>query len=436
MSKEQKGQALEDFGATPVPAERRRGWFSMGIVIWGVAICIPAFMVGGMMGSMVGLGGAISAALLGGLILTVLSILTGIVGAHTRVSTAMSTQFVFGRYGNIIFAILLFIGTFGWFGVQLEMFAQAVNGAVQAMSGSALPRWLPIVGGGILMSITALIGFKAIEWLSTIVIPILLVLMVVTLVLAFRGHTLAEVFAKAPAQPVPFGLVVSIVAGAFAIGAVIQPDITRYAKGKGHAAGGMIFGMGIGFPLVLILAAFLGAASGQSDFSAIMLTFHRGVWAFFAMFVIVFATWTTNDNNLYSGALSIYTLIRALPKWLLTAIGGALGTILALAGIVGQFVTWLSILGVTIPPIGAVLIVDFFLFRGSDYKFEKLAGLPAIRLVPVLSWALATAFGFLTHFKVFTFTTAPALDTIIVAVVVHFLLMLLSGNKLKGPGKA
>jgi len=436
MSQEVKREALEDYGATPVPVSERRGWFAMGIVIWGVAICIPAFMLGGMTGGMLGLGKAIGASLLGALILTVISILTGIVGAHTRVSTAMSTQFAFGRYGNIIFAILLFIGTFGWFGVQLEMFAQAVGGAVKTLGGGELPRWLPIIAGGILMSITALIGFKAIAWLSNIAIPILLVLLVVTLVLAFRGHSLAEVFAKAPAQPVPFGLVVSIVAGAFAVGAVIQPDITRYAKGKGHATGGMIFGMGIGFPLVLILAAFLGAASGQSDFAAIMLAYHRGVWAFFAMFVIVFATWTTNDNNLYSGALSIYTLIRALPKWLLTAIGGALGTILALAGIVGQFVTWLSILGVTIPPIGAVMVVDFFLFKGSEYKFEKLAGLPAIRLVPIISWAVATAFGFLTNFKVFTFTSAPALDTIIVAAVVHFLLMLATGNKVKGPGKA
>jgi cytosine permease len=438
MSTEQKKAALEDYGATPVPAEQRRGWFSMGIIIWGVAICIPAFMLGGMTGSMLGLGKAIGASLLGALILTVISMLTGIVGAHTRVSTAMSTQFAFGRYGNIIFAILLFIGTFGWFGVQLEMFAQAVNGAVKAMTGGAvlLPRWLPIIGGGILMSITALIGYKAIEKLSAIVIPILLVLMVVTLALAFRGHSLAEVFAKPPAQPLPFGLVVSIVAGAFAVGAVIQPDITRYAKSKGQAVGGMIFGMMIGFPLVLILASFLGAASGQADFSAIMLAYHKGIWAFFAMFVIVFATWTTNDNNLYSGALSIYTLIRALPKWLLTAIGGVLGTILALAGIMGQFITWLSVLAVTIPPIGAVMIADFFLFKGGDYKYEKLAALPAVRVVPIVSWAVATAFGFLTNFKVFTFTSAPALDTIIVAAVVHFLLMLLSGNKVKGPGKA
>jgi cytosine permease len=438
MSQEVKREALEDYGAAPVPASERRGWFAMGIILWGVSICIPAFMVGGMMGGMVGLGGAIGAALLGALILTVISILTGIVGAHTRMSTAMSSQFAFGRYGNIIIAILLFIGTFGWFGVQLEMFAQAVGAAVKAMTGGAvvLPRWLPIIGGGILMSITAMIGFKAIEKLSTYVIPILLVLLVATLVLAFRGHSLAEVFARPPAQPVPFGMVVSIVAGAFAIGAVIEPDITRYARGKGHAAAGMIFGMGIGFPLVLILAAFLGAASGQSDFTSIMLAYHRGIWAFFAMFVIVFATWTTNDNNLYSGALAIYTLIRALPKWLLTVIGGALGTILALAGIIGQFTAWLSILGVTIPPIGAVMAVDFFLFMGSQYRYEKLGGLPAVRAVPILSWAVATAFGFLTYFKVFTFTTAPALDTIIVAAVVHFLLMLATGNKVKGPGKA
>lgn len=436
MSQEVKKEALEDYGARPVPAGERRGWFAMGIVLWGVSICLPAFMVGGMMGGMVGLRGAIWAAILGALILTVISILTGIVGAHTRMSTAMSSQFAFGRYGNIIIAILLFIGTFGWFGVQLEMFAQAVTAGVKAMSGTELPRWLPIVGGGILMSITALIGFKAIERLSSIVIPILLVLMVVTLVLAFRGHSLAEVFAKPPAQPVPFGLVVSIVAGAFAIGAVINPDITRYARSKGHATGGMIFGFMIGFPLVLILSAFLGAAAGQSDFTAIMLAYHRGVWAFLAMFVIVFATWTTNDNNLYSGALSIYALFQALPKWLLTAIGGVLGTILALAGIIGKFQTWLSILGVTIPPIGAVMAVDFFLFRGSQYKYEKLGSLPGIRVVPIVSWAAGTAFGFLTYFKLFTFTTASALDTIVVSAVVHFVLMLVTGNKVKGPGKA
>ena len=50
MSQEVKKEALEDYGATPVPASERRGWFAMGIILWGVSICLPAFMVGGMMG--------------------------------------------------------------------------------------------------------------------------------------------------------------------------------------------------------------------------------------------------------------------------------------------------------------------------------------------------------------------------------------------------
>ena len=53
-----------------------------------------------------------------------------------------------------------------------------------------------------------------------------------------------------------------------------------------------------------------------------------------------------------------------------------------------------------------------------------------------LSWAAGTPVCFLTFFKVFTFTTAPALDSIIVAAVVHFVLMLITGNKVAVPKKA
>ena len=39
------------------------------------------------------------------------------------------------------------------------------------------------------------------------------------------------------------GFIISVIAGGYAVGAVIQPDITRYSRSKGHAAGGMVFGM-------------------------------------------------------------------------------------------------------------------------------------------------------------------------------------------------
>jgi cytosine permease len=423
---------LEDYGTKPVPKEKTRNWFEMGIVIWGISVCIPAFMLGGIAATMTKLGLAILAIILGSVILTGISLATGNIGAHTRLSTAMSAKFAYGKQGNILMAILLFIGTFGWFGVQLAVFGQAIGGAVGILSGGSvdLPQWIPIIIGGILMTLTAMYGFRAIEKLTLFVIPILIILLVATLIKAYGTTTLSEVFARTPEQIMPLGFIISVIAGGYAVGAVIQPDITRYSRSKGHAAGGMVFGMMIGFPLVLVLAAILTGAAGVSQFSDVMLKYHKGAWGIFAMFVIVFATWTTNDNNLYSAALAFNSMFPRIHKWLLTVIGGACGIILALLGILNQFMNWLIILGVTVPPIGMVMAVDFFLFRSKDYKFENLDKLPSVRWQSILSWAVATTVGFLTFFKVFNFTSAPALDGIIVSVVVHTLLMLATGHKI------
>ncbi len=421
---------LEDYGTTPVPIEKTRNWFEMGIVIWGVAVCIPAFMIGGIVGGSARLGVAIGAILIGALILTVISLATGNTGAKTRMSTGMTAKFTFGKQGSILMAVMLFIGSFGWFGVQLEVFGQAIGSAV------SLPRWLPIIIGGILMSLTALYGFRAIEKLTVFVIPILLVLLIVTLIKAYSGVTLSEVFAKQPAKVLPFGVLVSIVAGGYAVGAVIQPDITRYSKSYGHASIAMVFGMMVGFPLVLVMAAFLSPAAGSSDFTTVMLKYNIGVWRAFAIIVIVFATWTTNDNNLYSASLAINAIFPKLKKWQLTVIGGALGTILALFGILSHIVNWIMILSVTIPPIGAVIAIDFLFFKSSIYSYDKIEELPPIRIVSYISWFVGTLVGFLTYYKVFTFTTASALDSIIVASVIHFILMLATNNKIQFPKKA
>ena len=165
----------------------------------------------------------------------------------------------------------------------------------------------------------------------------------------------------------------------------------------------MVFGMFIGFPLVLIMAAFLVAASGESQFATVMLAYNIGAWRVFAIVVIVFATWTTNDNNLYSAALSSNAIFPKMKKWQLTVIGGALGTLLALFGILGQLTNWIMILGVTVPPIGAVMAIDFLLFKSDVYTYDKIESLPAMRIVAYLSWAAGTLVGFLTFFKVFTF---------------------------------
>ena len=97
MAEKKIDVVLEDYGTKPVPAEKTRNWFEMGIVIWGVAVCIPAFMIGGLIGGASPLGAAIVIIMIGALILTVLSLATGNVGARTRLSIGMSAKFTFGQ---------------------------------------------------------------------------------------------------------------------------------------------------------------------------------------------------------------------------------------------------------------------------------------------------------------------------------------------------
>jgi cytosine permease len=429
---------LEDYGTKPVPIEKTKTWFGMGMVIWGISTCIPAFMLGGILAASAKLGPAIAAILIGSAVLTVISLATGVIGAHTRLSTAMTSKLTFGIHGNHLMAVLLCIGAFGWFAIQLEVFGQAINGAIQIFTNNAvtLPRWLVIIVGGLLMMSTAFVGYKAIEKLSIWVVPLLVILLIVTLVKAYSGTSFAQAFAKTPANTLPFGILVSITAGAYAVGATIQPDITRYARSKGHAAGGMVFGMMAGFPLIVALAALLGGAAGTGGFTDIMLQYHSGLWGVFAMFVIVFATWTTNDNNLYSASLALNAIFTRMKKWHVTAIMGVVAIIIALFGLLSQFMNWLIALGVTMPPIAAIMAVEFFFFRSSEITFDYLKSTAGIRVITYISWAVAAAFGFLTFFKVFTFTTAPALDAVIVAFVLHFILMLATGHKMGLPKKS
>ncbi len=64
-----KKSLLEDYGATPVPEGQGKGWFQIGIVYWGIAVCLPAFLIAGMIAGATSLGMAIGAFLVGSVVL-------------------------------------------------------------------------------------------------------------------------------------------------------------------------------------------------------------------------------------------------------------------------------------------------------------------------------------------------------------------------------
>jgi cytosine permease len=435
---EKQNSVLEDYGAEPVPDEKRKGWFGIGIVYWGIAVCLPAFLISGLIAGPTKLGTAILAFVIGAAVLAIVAILTGIIGARTKLSTALSANYTFGKYGAYILQIVLFFAAWGWFGVQLGFMADGLGGGGLAfVTGGRMPVWSIKIIGGILMTLTAMFGFKAIEKLSIVAIPMLLLALLGTIFSLYKGDaSLAQAAATTGEGAMPFGIATSIVIGSFILGAIISSDITRYAKSRSAAGIGMGFGMFIGFPVVMVLAAIMvKGAGGEVDFSKVMLANSSVLWTVIAILAIILAAWTTNDNNLYSGALSINAMFPKFKKWIITVISGVIGTVLALLGIntSAGFQTFLSLLAIFIPPAAAVMIIDYYFFKGERnraYNSGELSNVVKFRVIPFVVWVAGIAFGFIVQYTKARITTITAVDTIIVAAVIYFIVMAATGHKI------
>lgn len=79
---------------------------------------------------------------------------------------------------------------------------------------------------------------------------------------------------------------------------------------------------------------------------------------------------------------------------------GIIGIIAAVAGVWSLFISWLTLLGVVVPPIGAIIIVDQFILRkGADINDN-------IRIKPFVAWIIGSTAALIVEFTVPQFSTA------------------------------
>ncbi len=411
---------LEDYERDRVPQEKTKSWLQMGLVWAGVGISLGLLITGGAIGAGLTLPQSLGASLLGGVVLSLVAALIGVIGANTKLSTAMIGRFTFGDKGSFLVALVLAITNFGWFGVQLGLFGSTAKTAMEMGFGISGNTNLLIIVGGILMVATATIGYKALQRLSILAVPLLSILMIASIVRVLGDYSWAELWRQAPPDDA-FGLGtgISLAISSFIVGAVVAPDVTRYARSAADAVGASIFGFVLSVPAVLFVGSLLAQATGTPDIVDIMIALG---WGLFAFFVLMLAQWTSNDNNLYCASLGLSVMFRQWKKWRLAIVSGAAGIILAVWGIYDQFIPFLSTLGILVPSLGGVMAADYFLFNRSIYELGAMERIPGIRVLSYISWGIGTVFAFLTSFTGLVLTTVPALDGFLIAVLVHVVL--------------
>jgi cytosine permease len=75
----------------------------------------------------------------------------------------------------------------------------------------------------------------------------------------------------------------------------------------------------------------------------------------------------------------------------MTVVLGTVGGLLALAGIWNLFLNWLSLLGLLVPPIGAVMIVDQLFSRRDQDTGERY------RASAFIAWAIGSLAAVMVH---------------------------------------
>ena len=406
----------DDHSREPVPVEEAVSGWRVAMVIIGFAITLPLMITGSQVGLAMGLRNALTAFAVGGLVLTVIGSATAVVATSARLSTYKILEFAYGRWGAKIVSGVLALTLFGWYGVTAELFGRALSGAAADIYGFDFPVILGTVAGSILMVAVTVFGFRALDRLSLLAVP-LLVLFLAAVVVRSLGSDAAL---TAGNGDMDLGVAISVVVGTYIVGAVLVPDLCRYARSRADGVFAIVLSLGFGLPCILAAAAVPSLATQEADLVRIMLSLGLGIPA---LCVIVFATWTSNANNLYSMSLGLAAVFEHFGKWQLTVAAGVAGTLVAVAGVTDVFIPFLLTLGIAVPPVAGVYLADYFAVKGSGAYSEPTG--PSNRVInptAFVAWLVATALGTLAARGWFSVTQIPACDSFLAAVALYLVL--------------
>lgn len=413
---QKRDRFFQDYEREPVPLAERKRWLTLAFVWIAIGIDLSSILLGTQLGAGMTLSNAILAVFAGSLLLAVLGSFTAYVGAVSGLSTAMISRYVFGEHGAKLVAGAISVSVFGWFGIQAGFFGASAHMLLVELLGV---KWSPTVlamAGGLLMTLTAVVGHRVIEWLNAWSVPLMVGILVGTVVWALTGQQLSVLLSAPPTgSALSLRLAISLVASLFLIGTVITPNVARWAKTPRDAVLSSFFGFLIGTSLMLLIVILLVKVTGSSNILHIFVSMGFGIPA---IIVLILAQWTTNHNYLYSASLGCSVIFSRAPKSLLMINAGLIGTALAYLDIFNHFITFLIYLTAFIAPIGGIYLAEFFLLNRSRFQFVfiRKERIPGFYWHTVLVWVIAAFIGLATSpapngLGWFNLTTIPLLDS-------------------------
>ena len=420
-----------DYSLSRVPDEAKQPFWRILFIRIGAICCVSQLMLGAALGFGMTFWDAFLATMLGSVLLQVVSWALGTAAAHEGLSTSLLSRWAgFGKGGSALFGGVVAISMVGWVGVQNSVFGEGMASIVTLtdfLGGMEYPVWAIITGLGI--TLLVVFGIKAIANFAAIFVPLFVIVVIVAAAIILQNHSLTELLTTAPPGPaLTLGAATTMVAGGFIAGAICTPDYARFLKNGNQVFWMTLIGTFVGELGMNLLAVMLAHAMGTENVVDIMM----GTSGIIGVIIVVASTVKLNDINLYSSSLGLATMLNALFNkklsrnalvWTL----GIVGTALSVIGIINYFTDFLVLLGVAIPPVAGIMVIDYFVLRRSRKTLDESRAkgqLPAKvenwNPIAIVCWIAGFAVGEITSIMAIGI---PGLNSLILAGVLYWAIM-------------
>lgn len=348
-----------DFQSSIVSPDARKSNLSMFMIMMGFTFFSASMWVGQEMARGLNFTDFIIATILGGIILGAYTGALGYIGAKSGLSLDLLAVKTFGTKGSYLPSAMISFTQMGWFGVGLAMFAIPI--AKVAFGDSPLAIYTMVALAGVCMTATAYFGIKSLALISYIAVPCVAILGTIAMVMAIMqgDKGLIEQFDLGNKT---MGIVAGagLVIGSFISGGTATPNFSRFSKNGKVGCLITVAAFFIGNSLMFLFGAVSSIYVGGNDIFDVMINLNL---FYFAILVLGLNIWTTNDNALYSTGLGLANIFK-LGKRPMVLVSGIIGTIAAV-WLYNNFCGYLNILNCTLPPVGIILVLGYFMNRNN-----------------------------------------------------------------------
>ncbi len=404
-----------DYPLEHVPLEARRGLLSVTAVLVGFTFFSGTMFAGAQLGAAYPFGQLLVVLLVGNLLLGLYVATLAAISARTGLTTVLLSRYTLGSYGAK-WADLLLGGTqVGWFGVTVAFMAIPF---VRALN---LPEpWTPvmmIVWGG-MHAMTAYFGYRGMERLSFIGVPLMVILGFWSISIALRdGGGFAAIAGRTPTEAMTLAAALTVIVGSFASGGTQAPNWGRFAQTPGIAFWAAIAAFLVANGLMFVIGAIGGSVYQKPDLADVLAAQGLLVWG---VLFLALNLWTTNDNAAYAFGVAGAEAFNVNNKRPFILIGAIIGTIFALTGAYNLLIPWMIAMGTFIPPLGGVIIADYlFVWKRRLPRMEHVQFIP-LRWSAIIAYVLGGLTAWATGRGILP--GIPPVNGVLVAAVAHIVL--------------